>query len=414
MTLSRDFKGIWISKEIWLSTELSLQEKVMIVEIDSLTKNDKGYCYANNRHFAEFFGLSPTRISHIISDLQKRGILEIWDITKGKQVIERRMKIRYESNVFNSLNRPLADPQEGHCENSKDSNTERVIQKRKSFSKEKRKQSLREDGNNAVDQENPKQEDLEQKDLDQENPKQENPKQEDLEQENPKQKDLKQQIEEVLEHWYYSDGKVHQSLEAQGMIKIQNMIYELLIDGANPYIKLVSDQDLRFKKWTVEEIKSSIDYYVKVLNKKIDNIYFDQFIVLRYFGKKYKTTAPDHSPLVNCFLHIKDSVPTEISEKLKNKIGTVMNGVSVSSKVFIKASKYLEIIDEKYKVSDGACISLHKSMLNVFVRYVKEKKNDYTWKLEYIAGDTFRDEFLEIMLKRNTIEKKNKARSAYR
>lgn len=38
--MNRDFKGVWIPKEIWLSTELTLQEKVMLVEIDSLDNED--------------------------------------------------------------------------------------------------------------------------------------------------------------------------------------------------------------------------------------------------------------------------------------------------------------------------------------------------------------------------------------
>lgn len=33
---NRDFKGIWIPKDIWLSDKLTLQEKIMYIEIDSL------------------------------------------------------------------------------------------------------------------------------------------------------------------------------------------------------------------------------------------------------------------------------------------------------------------------------------------------------------------------------------------
>ena len=36
----RDFKGIWIPKEIWLSEQLSLVEKVLFVEIHSLDFNE--------------------------------------------------------------------------------------------------------------------------------------------------------------------------------------------------------------------------------------------------------------------------------------------------------------------------------------------------------------------------------------
>ena len=42
---ARDFKGIWIPKEIWLSEQLSLMEKVLFVEIHSLDNEDG--CYAS-------------------------------------------------------------------------------------------------------------------------------------------------------------------------------------------------------------------------------------------------------------------------------------------------------------------------------------------------------------------------------
>ena len=38
---SRDFKGIWIPKEIWESENLSIMEKVLFVEIHSLD-NERG------------------------------------------------------------------------------------------------------------------------------------------------------------------------------------------------------------------------------------------------------------------------------------------------------------------------------------------------------------------------------------
>ena len=44
MEQERAFKGIWIPKEIWLSQDLTMQEKIMLVEIDSLD-NESG-CFA--------------------------------------------------------------------------------------------------------------------------------------------------------------------------------------------------------------------------------------------------------------------------------------------------------------------------------------------------------------------------------
>lgn len=75
MQYQRDFKGVWIPKEVWLSEELSIQEKILYVEIDSLDRNDG--CYATNEHFASFLGVSSSHISRLISQLQKKEIIEI-------------------------------------------------------------------------------------------------------------------------------------------------------------------------------------------------------------------------------------------------------------------------------------------------------------------------------------------------
>ena len=73
MEQERDFKGVWIPKEIWLSKNLTLQEKVMLVEIDSLD-NEKG-CFATNQYFANFFDISKTRVSLILKSLIDNGFI---------------------------------------------------------------------------------------------------------------------------------------------------------------------------------------------------------------------------------------------------------------------------------------------------------------------------------------------------
>jgi DNA-binding MarR family transcriptional regulator len=72
-TNKRKFKGIWIPAEVWESKSLTLQEKVFLVEIDSLD-NDNG-CYANNNYFSAFFGLSTTRVSLVIASLINKGFV---------------------------------------------------------------------------------------------------------------------------------------------------------------------------------------------------------------------------------------------------------------------------------------------------------------------------------------------------
>jgi len=88
--MDRDFKGVWIPRQIWLSNDLTLQEKVFIVEINSLN-NEQG-CYANNSYFADFFNLSKTRVSLVIKSLIDKGYISSQIVYKqGTKQIEKRV-----------------------------------------------------------------------------------------------------------------------------------------------------------------------------------------------------------------------------------------------------------------------------------------------------------------------------------
>lgn len=71
----RDFKGVWIPKEIWLNTELTLLEKIIFVEIDSLNNEDN--CTASNTYFAKFCNCSESAVSKAISKLKDFNMIEI-------------------------------------------------------------------------------------------------------------------------------------------------------------------------------------------------------------------------------------------------------------------------------------------------------------------------------------------------
>lgn len=127
----RAFKGIWIPKEVWESKELTLQQKVMLVEIDSLD-NEKG-CYASNKYFSEFFGISSGRVSQVINELIDKGYLNAEYIKEDNQILGRILKIQsppYPVKVFRKLNRGYLENDEGgikyskggYLENYKDNN----------------------------------------------------------------------------------------------------------------------------------------------------------------------------------------------------------------------------------------------------------------------------------------------------
>lgn len=71
---NRDFKGIWIPKNIWLNAELSVLDKVLLAEIDSL--DNENHCTASNEYFAEFFGVGVATITRSIKKLKELGFIE--------------------------------------------------------------------------------------------------------------------------------------------------------------------------------------------------------------------------------------------------------------------------------------------------------------------------------------------------
>lgn len=76
MNENRDFKGVWIPKEVWLDKRLNALEKVVLVEIDSLDSTESG-CFASNKYLAEFCQCSETKISNAISKLIELGYIKV-------------------------------------------------------------------------------------------------------------------------------------------------------------------------------------------------------------------------------------------------------------------------------------------------------------------------------------------------
>lgn len=88
----RQFKGIWIPKEIWLNKDLTFQEKIILVEIDSYDDGEVG-CFATNKHFVNNFGINSSRISQIIQSLQRKNYITINYDFNGNEIIRRYLHI---------------------------------------------------------------------------------------------------------------------------------------------------------------------------------------------------------------------------------------------------------------------------------------------------------------------------------
>lgn len=122
--MKRDFKGIWIPREIWLSTDLKVMEKLILVEIDSLDNEDG--CFASNEHFSKFFSLSKNRCSEIIKSLEEKGYIEIKYVyhNDSKAIAKRVIKcIRNIDRGIRNIDRPTRKIEWGYSENCEDNNT---------------------------------------------------------------------------------------------------------------------------------------------------------------------------------------------------------------------------------------------------------------------------------------------------
>lgn len=125
----RDFKGVWIPKEIWLDNNLTIMEKTFLVEIDSLD-NCSG-CFASNKYFSDFFGLSKQRCSQIINSLISKNYIKCSLERKGKEVVKRTLNVvkrfnTYQENdikVSSKVDEGIKKINTGYQENAKDNNT---------------------------------------------------------------------------------------------------------------------------------------------------------------------------------------------------------------------------------------------------------------------------------------------------
>lgn len=101
MELSRDFKGIWIPRDIWLSDKLSPRDKVLLAEVHSLDNNEG--CIASNKYLANFFDTSQGTISRSLSNLKRLGYIDVTLIRSDKGEVVKRI-----INVLNYSKKPVS------------------------------------------------------------------------------------------------------------------------------------------------------------------------------------------------------------------------------------------------------------------------------------------------------------------
>lgn len=90
--MNRDFKGVWIPKEVYLDTRLTALEKIILVEIDSLDNGEDG-CFASNEYLAEFCQCTKVKVSTAISKLIEFGYLDKSGFDGRRRILKSRLKL---------------------------------------------------------------------------------------------------------------------------------------------------------------------------------------------------------------------------------------------------------------------------------------------------------------------------------
>lgn len=135
MNESRDFKGVWIPKEVWIDTRLNVLEKIILTEIYSLDNGEKG-CYASNEHLAEFCQCSKTKVSTAIRKLIDCGYIYVQNFDGRKRELKSRLSDFERQNIKN-CNAEYHNLKESNTDINTDNNTNNTLSKKERKSKSK-------------------------------------------------------------------------------------------------------------------------------------------------------------------------------------------------------------------------------------------------------------------------------------
>lgn len=70
--MERQAKGIWVPIEIWENKNLTWNEKILFLEIDSFTSQDKD-CFISNEYISQLLGITENSASRVLSSLISKG-----------------------------------------------------------------------------------------------------------------------------------------------------------------------------------------------------------------------------------------------------------------------------------------------------------------------------------------------------
>ena len=125
---NREFKGVWIPGDLYLNDELSWTEKLVILEVDSFSRNGLP-CFISNEHLCNHIRCSASTIekslkrteelgyiirNHEIIDGHSRRILRMnavlnYESSPSKTTVNTRKKVRHTNTSTNTSNNSMKE-----------------------------------------------------------------------------------------------------------------------------------------------------------------------------------------------------------------------------------------------------------------------------------------------------------------
>jgi hypothetical protein len=122
--VKREFTGVFIPAHIWTNKDLTPAEKMLLGEIDALSKN-LGWCDAGREHFSEWLQCDVTNVTYYLKKLERLGFIEILrqpGYASRLRVIQERFRIEQVVNPVHggseSSSRGVVNPVHGGSESS--------------------------------------------------------------------------------------------------------------------------------------------------------------------------------------------------------------------------------------------------------------------------------------------------------
>lgn len=71
----KEFKGIWLPKEVIENTNINDKEKMIYSMILSLSKNQE--CIVTNSYISKIFNITTIQVSRVINSLKRKGFIKV-------------------------------------------------------------------------------------------------------------------------------------------------------------------------------------------------------------------------------------------------------------------------------------------------------------------------------------------------